>query len=107
MKQLILFLMDWLREKLDPDYAADLARYRERVRGQQELIDREAQALQADTRKLVQLQCQRDQVGAAIEEIKAEVAELERRRDEVRGEVKQKIDVIRNTPADELRRQPL
>ena len=107
MRAFILFLMDWLRQKLDPDYAADLALYQANRELQQELIARESAQLEHDTYKLVQLQCQRDQVEHQLEMVKAEVAELERRREEVRSDRTKKLDDLAGKSADELRTAPL
>ena len=107
MRTLILFILDWIRQRLDPDYATELERYRARVREQQELIERESQALQAATYKLVQLQCQRDQVAGQIEAVKAEIVDLERRREEVRSDREKKLDDLARVSDDELRRRPV
>jgi predicted RNase H-like nuclease (RuvC/YqgF family) len=107
MKALLLFLLDWLRQQLDPDYAADLAKYQAQREEQAVLIEAQSEALREETERLVQLQAARTEIEGQIEDTKAAIAELERRREEVRDEVKTKLDAIRHGDADDLRPAPL
>ena len=103
MKSFILFLLDWLRQRLDPDYAADLAAYQAKRKVQQDLIEAESLGLQEDTDKLVHLQSERVDVEGQIEAVKAEVAELEKRREEVRSDREKALADLAGKSADELR----
>jgi seryl-tRNA synthetase len=107
MRQFILFLLDWLRQQLDPDYAADLAAYQEKRRAQQEFIETETQALRGDNDRLLQLQTERAGLAAQLEGLKHDVDDLEQRREAIRAERDAKLAALNNIAADDLRRRPL
>ena len=107
MRQFILFLLDWLRQQLDPDYAADLAAYQEKRRAQQEFIETETQALRGDNDRLLQLQTERAGLAAQLEGLKHDVDDLEQRRETIRAERDAKLAALNNIAADDLRRRPL
>lgn len=107
MRQLILFILDWVRSKVDKDYAADLAAYQLKRKQQQDLVEAESKALAGDMLNLATRQWERKQVALQIEQAKEEVAELDRRREEIRSDRQKKLDDLNRQSADELRSAPL
>jgi chromosome segregation ATPase len=107
VRNFLLLLLDWLRQQLDPDYAADLAAYRAKRKTQQELIDNETVALQEDTDRLVHLQTERQELHVQLTELTHEVEQLESRRAELNDDLRTKLDALARVDPDALRRQPL
>ena len=107
MRTFLLLLLDWLRQKLDPDYATDLAAYRAKSKAQQDLIDTETAALQEATDRLVQLQHERETLNPQLAELTHELEQLESRRTELHNDLRTKLDALARVDPDDLRRQPL
>lgn len=107
MREIMLFILDWLRQKLDQDYAADLAAYHAKRQAQQDLIAAESEALQEDTARLVHLQTERQELHRQLTELTHEVEHLESRRKELHDELRTNLDALTRIDPDDLRRQPL
>jgi septal ring factor EnvC (AmiA/AmiB activator) len=107
MRELILFILDWLRQKLDPDYAADLAAYRTQREAQQALIANETAALAEDTNRVVHLQTERQELNRQLTELTNEVDQLETQRTKVHDDLRTKLDALARVDPDDLRRAPL
>ncbi len=107
MRTFLLLILDWLRQRLDLDYAADLAAYQAKRQAQQELIATESVALKAETERLIQLESARHELSEQLTELTHEIGQLETRRKELRNDLQTSLDALASVDPDDLRRQPL
>lgn len=101
LRRIVLWLLDWLRESLDPELRARLDAYRAERERVTALIADEARSLAQDNQRLEQIRAERSAVAAHLAQVETEIAKL---KEEV-----EKIDAETNhagalTDADALRR---
>lgn len=107
MRTFLLLILDWLRQRLDPDYAADLAAYQATRRAQQDLIAIESAALREAAEQLGHLQTERQEIQQQLTELTHEIEQLEARRNELQNDLRANLDALARVDPDDLRRQPL